>query len=216
LLAYRAQQQLDEIKKILLTVRATAVKPPTDDAAGRTVSVDGANSIGSATAKLVLIEYSDYECPFCGEYARGSYDEIKRRLVQADKAQYVFKSFPLERSHPDALKSAEAAQCAGEQGQFSAMHDLLFQNQRQLALSNLKSHASTLGLDPTKFEECMGGRMTATVRAQQQEGRELGVNATPTLLIAERQGDGTVRVRRKLVGAVPAASLMAMLSELGF
>lgn len=143
-----------------------------------------------------------------------TYPEIQRELVETGKAQYVFKNFPLEGPHPFAMKSAEAAACAGQQGKFWDMHGVLFRHQDALAPANLHGYAEDIGLDLVRFDTCMNGEMTGRIRADQIEGRQLGVNSTPTLLIGIRLPDGTVRVRQKLTGVVPPDRLLQFVREI--
>src|ERR1017187_3493654 len=88
------------------------------------------------TASLAIVEFSDFQCPFCGWYARDTYAELNREFITTGKVAYGFRNFPLEHAHPMALLAAETAACAGFQGRFWEMHDMLFSNQRALAPAN--------------------------------------------------------------------------------
>jgi protein-disulfide isomerase len=214
LLQHRMQQQLEEIKSLLQTRSPTIPRAPVDAAVNAKVTIDGSATLGSTGARLIVVEFADYQCPFCGQYARNTYPEIRRQFVDAGKVLYVFKNFPLEAIHPMALKSAEAAECAGDQDRFWDMHDLLFKSQDQLSPDDIRRNAEILGLSLSQFDECVtSGQMTSRVRANQSEARELGINSTPTFLIAERQLDGAIRVKRKVVGAIPAANFIGLLNS---
>lgn len=143
--------------------------------------------IGNPEARLSIIEYSDFECPFCGE----AYWTLKLVLEEyADNVNLVYKNFPLP-SHENAQKAAEAAECAHTQGMFEAYHDIIFENQDALTVEDLKKYASDLGLDTTVFNECLdSGTMAAEVAADKEEGTKLGVTGTPTFFIGEQTMEG--------------------------
>ncbi|MGE0041948.1 MAG: thioredoxin domain-containing protein [Vicinamibacterales bacterium] len=138
---------------------------------------------GPANAPVTIIEFSDFQCPFCGRVT----PTIERlREAYPDKIKVVFKDFPLP-SHPLAPKAGEAAHCAGDQGKYWEMHDRLFANQNQLEVPALKQHAAAIGLDQAKFDECLdSGKFGDIMNADMEEGQKLGVSSTPTLYINGR------------------------------
>ena len=111
------------------------------------VATDGAPSRGKADARVTIVEFTDYQCPFCSRYVRETYPQLDKEYVQTGKVKYVLRDLPLEAIHPLAMKAAEAAHCAGEQGKYWEMHDRLFANQTELARTDLAKHAQALGLD---------------------------------------------------------------------
>ncbi len=182
--------------------------PPTD------VSLNGVALKGASTAKIVLIEFSDFECPFCGQHAQGPYAEIQQQYVSKGKIQYAFRHFPLDQLHPAARQAAEAAACANAQGRFWEFHDMLFVNQRALQLPKLQEYAKTAQVDSSKFDACMTGRqMAAPVADDLAEARRLGLSATPAFVIGEIQPNQTVRVTRRIVGAYPMPVFQLELDE---
>lgn len=140
-------------------------------------------SRGDATAPVTIVEFSDYECNFCG----GVEPTVKRVLDQYPaKVRVVFQSFPLS-IHPHAQKASEAALCAGEQGRYFEMHEKLFANQQALGVENLKAHARALGLDPLAFDRCLdSGRMAPIVEENRKLGESVGVNSTPSFFVNGR------------------------------
>jgi len=135
---------------------------------------------GPNDAKVTIVEFSDFQCPFCGR-AHDTVEEVMR--AYAGKVRLVFRHFPLE-FHPYAAKAAEAAACANEQGKFWEYHDVLFANQQKLEVPQLKEHAGSVGLDQGKFTECLdSGRQAAVVKADQTAGSKVGVNGTPAFFI---------------------------------
>lgn len=155
---------------------------------------------GNAAAPITIIEFSDYQCPFC---ARVNPTLAKVRETYGDKVRIVFKDYPLP-NHPQALKAAEAARCAGEQKKYWEMHDAMFANQRALEVPALKQTARAIGLDGTTFDQCLdSGKFEATIRAGSALGDEMGVNSTPTLYINGRT----------VMGAMPFENFKQVIDE---
>ena len=144
---------------------------------------------GKADAPVTVIEYSDFQCPFCGRFTRNTLPQIDREYIQKGKVKFVFKHLPLP-FHQHAQKAAEAAECAGKIGgrkAFWAMHDKLFyegQPRGQLDINSLKRFAREIGLDMKRFERCLDtGETAQIVRRDYQEAQRLGVRGTPTFFI---------------------------------
>lgn len=152
-----------------------------------TQTFNGAPVEGAQNAPVTIIEYSDFQCPFCGRFFGDAYPQIKQQYIATGKVKLVFKDFPLTSLHPMAEKAAEAGQCALAQGndKFWALHDLIFTNQAQLSVANLKLWASQVsGLDTAKFNSCLdAGQMATIVQQQEQEGQAAGVTGTPSFVI---------------------------------
>jgi len=144
------------------------------------VSPDDDPALGTKGAPVTIIGFSDYECPACAEAASG----IKAILSDnPGKVLFVLRDFPLDtRAH--AFKAAEAANCAGDQGKYWEMHDLLFANQAQLDPANLKKYAAQLQLDMSQFEDCLdNGKYVNEIRHDMEDGRRYQVGATPTFFV---------------------------------
>lgn len=165
-------------------------------------------SRGSASAGIAIVEFSDFECPFCGRHARESVPKVMAEFVDSGKAKYVFRHFPLERIHPNAFAAAEAVECAGVQGAFWPMHRVLFGAQRNLTRPELDTHATQAGLNLANFKSCLDARTTSDrVRADIAEARRLDVASTPTIFIGRISGDGSVDLRVRIKGAVAIETL---------
>ncbi|MBK7863207.1 MAG: thioredoxin domain-containing protein [Archangiaceae bacterium] len=137
-------------------------------------------SRGPEGAKVTIVEFSDFQCPFCSR-AHDTVEEVMS--AYAGKVRLVFRHFPLE-FHAQAPKAAEAALCADEQKKFWEYHDVLFKNQQKLQVEDLKAHATALGLDGAKFNECLdSGRMAAVVKTDTEAGHKAGVSGTPAFFI---------------------------------
>ena len=143
---------------------------------------------GSPDASVTLLEYGDYECPYCG----AAYPIVKQ--VQArmgNRLRFVFRNFPITTSHPHAEQAAEAAEAAAAQGKFWEMHDLLYENQKRLDAADLHSYAEELRLDVEAFDEDLTTHVhAARVHDDFMSGVRSGVNGTPTFYINGRRHDG--------------------------
>jgi protein-disulfide isomerase len=139
---------------------------------------------GKADAKLTLVEFSDYECPFCARHASRTMPQLEKEYIKTGKVKYVFMDFPIESIHKRAFKAHEAALCAGEQGKYWEIHDRFFSNRRALAPKDLLNHAESLQLDMEKFRTCLdGGKHASEIRQDIAEGRKAGVRGTPTFFV---------------------------------
>ena len=157
---------------------------------------------GNTTAGCTLVEYGDYECPHCGR----AYPIVKRVQEHfGDKLLFVYRNFPLTRSHPNAEPAAETAEFAATQGKFWEMHDLLFEKQDRLGRRLYEELAGEIGIDPVALGDALdGGRFTDRVRADFTGGVRSGVNGTPTFFINGQRHDGPFDYPA-LVGAINAA-----------
>jgi protein-disulfide isomerase len=149
-------------------------------------------SRGPERAPITIVEFSDFQCPYCAQVAR-TLNQIEGQYKA--KVRLVFRDFPLP-MHKDAAKAAEAASCAAAQDRFWEMHDILFQNQKNLSTNDLRRYADTLKLNPTTFAACLdSGRYTAEWQQDQTEGRHYGVTGTPALFINGRPVFGAVTLQ---------------------
>ena len=153
------------------------------------VSADRDHIQGPDGAPVTLVEYGDYECPFCG----AAYPVIKDIQAQmGDGLRFVFRNFPITSSHPHAEKAAEAAEAASAQGRFWEMHDHLYEHQQQLRGEHLHAHAQALGLDLKRFDQELADNVYAPrVREDFMSGVRSGVNGTPTFFINGLRYDGS-------------------------
>ena len=196
------------------TAGAAAAAPAAPVPLPATIRIGGAPVLGRADAKLTIVEFSDFECPFCGRFQRDTFPQLKAEYIDAGKVRYVFRNFPLESIHPRAMQSAEAGACAHAQGKFWPMHDRLYANQQALAEINLVAHAQTMGLDMTAFRQCLAGQSIGQIRQDLEEGGRGGITGTPGFFIGTAGPDGTMKVLRRIVGAQPYASFKALLDAL--
>jgi protein-disulfide isomerase len=159
------------------------------------VSIDGDPMLGSADAPLTLVEFSDYQCPFCRRFFDNTLPALKKEFIDTGKLRYVFRDFPLDRIHKQARKAAEAARCAGAQGEYWAMHDLLFKNNGAMAIDDLKRYARLLdGMDGVAFDACLDqGKYAAEVQKGYRDGAAAGVRGTPGFVLGKPTAEGTIQ-----------------------
>ena len=165
------EKRLNQERKV--TVHLEPVRFEVDDPT--------APSLGPANAPVTLVEFSDFQCPFCG-----AFHPTLKRLHEAygDKLRIVYRQYPIASLHPNAVKAAEASLCAHDQGKFWEAHDVMFQEQKGLAVRDLKAIAGRLGMDQKKFDTCLDtGRYTEKVQDDLAQGGRAGVNGTPALFV---------------------------------
>ena len=167
----RLQQRLNRERKVEVLLRPYRVP----------LNNTGAPTLGRADAPVTLTIFSDFQCPYCGQFF-----PVLKQLERSfgDTLQVIYRQFPLPNLHPNAQKAAEASLCANEQGKFWEMHDLMFQEQDRLSVKELKEKAGRLGMDQGKFDACLdNGRYVEQIQEDQKEGNRVGVNGTPAVFI---------------------------------
>ena len=168
------------------------------------VSEDRDHTQGPADAPVTLVEYGDYECPYCGA-AYPIIKQVQERM--GEKLRFVFRNFPITTSHPHAEQAAEAAEAAASQGSFWEMHDLLYENQRRLEDEHLRTYAEQLGLDLESFDRDLAEHVhAARVREDFMSGVRSGVNGTPTFYINGARHDDSYEVKTLLAALELAAA----------
>jgi len=201
------QNELQELKKLVLLM-AGGRAPSPEPARPETINIANSPSVGEQSARLVVVEFSDYQCPYCSRFFRDTMPLIEQEYINTGKVKYVFRNLPLESIHPFAVKAAEAADCAGEQGKFWQMHRRLFSNQEALAPTDLQMHAQSIGLDLMKFNQCLsGGSHAPAIRKGAEEAFSAGIQGTPAFVIGVRNDkdprDPNIKVVSIISGAQP-------------
>lgn len=167
------------------------------------VSVDDDPFKGAPDAPVTIIEFSDYECPYCAAFFRNTLPELEEKYINAGKVKFVYRDFPIP-SHKNAQTAAEAAQCAGDEGKYWEMHDKIFENQEMMDKNNLVGHAASLGLKTDDFNLCLkDGKYADEVKNDFRDGTKAGVEGTPTFFINGR----------KVVGAQPFSVFEKIIEE---
>lgn len=145
--------------------------------------VDDDTVKGDKNAPVTIIEWSDFECPYCARFYSQAYQQIDEQYIKTGKVKLVFRDFPLS-FHQNAQKAAEAAECAGEQGKYYEMHDKLFESGVGGGVNSFKQYAMVLGLDTAKFNDCLdSGKMASETQKDMQDGIKAGIKGTPGFII---------------------------------
>ena len=197
------QKDLDAIKTFLQQLLRAPEDSKLVDA---TVPIAGRPTRGSSSAKITLVEISDYHCPFCRRHTQQTQPQIDADYVNTGKVQYVFTDYPIAQLHPDAFKSHEAANCASDQGKYWEMHNKLFVSPTKDP-SQLVSHAQEVGLDAGKLKACLdSGKYAKAVRDSAARMEQLGVDSTPTFVLGLTPAPGQpLKVVKVVKGAMPFA-----------
>lgn len=172
------------------------------------VSIAGQPSLGSPAAAVTVVEFMDYECPFCRQFARRSFPQLRARYIDTGQVRWVSRNLPLPR-HTRARPAAIAARCAGEQGRFWEMHDALLTGESRLGDEELRTLAQQLGLDLAQFSACLGREdHAAALEADIAIARGARIRATPSFVVGRAEGDvvvGQIMVGDKGPAAFDAA-----------
>ena len=223
------QQQIDELKKgqELLLKEVEEIKqllqqrPARAEFAAKpvaptvsSVNIHGEPFRGEQAARVAIMEFSDFECSFCGKYARETYPQLDQDYIKPGKVRYFFRDLPAP-GETNAFVKARAARCAGDQAKFWEMHDLLFATQAAPA-RDLTPLGQALGLDLAKFNECLESEKYAdNIERSVTGARRMGIFGTPAFVIGTLTEDGDfIRVTKLLVGAQTYEDLKSVLDEL--
>jgi protein-disulfide isomerase len=180
---------------------------------GHMLSYTGAPTLGDPQAPLVLIEYSDFHCPFCRQHVTQTLPHIKKDYVATGKLLYVFRPYPAS-ARPGGLDAAIAAQCAGRQDLFWELHDRLFSAPRPVQARDLERHARAAGVDAGAFRTCFKAGVARTeVQAQAEEGRRLGLGGTPSFVVGYNDPP-RLRVVQRIGGAQSYEAFRAVFEAL--
>jgi protein-disulfide isomerase len=181
-----------------------SAEAPTQNSELVNVDITGRPYRGADNAPVTLVEFTDYECPYCKRHFQLTLDTLL--ALYGNKLKYVIRNFPVTSLHAHAQEAAEAAECALDQGKFWEYHDLLFRRSPALRTDSLKAYAAEVGLDVTAFTTCLDPRQKRSVVARDvKDGRHYGVSGTPTFFI-----NGRI-----LIGAQPVDAFRAYIDATG-
>jgi protein-disulfide isomerase len=211
------REDMEQVKKDLAEIKSilqSAIKRPSPEKSTGTVGVTGGAMLGETDAPVTIVEFSDYQCPFCQRYSLTVFPVLKREYIDTGKVRYVFRDFPLSSIHQQAGKAHESAHCAGEFNKYWEMHDALFQNQNDLTVPSLKQYAADLGLDSTTFVECLdSGKYQVAIQKDVDDGGAAGIRGTPSFFIG-KSGSGDSITGTIIRGAQPLAKFQTIIEQL--
>lgn len=167
------------------------------------VSADDDAVLGDPNAPVEIIEFSDFQCTYCGRFYTQTLPELKSKYIDTGKVKLVYRDFPLS-FHPEAQSAAEAAECAKEQGKFWEFHDKIFENQGSMSAAAYKQWAAELGLNAEQFNSCYdSGKYKSEVQKDFQDGQKAGVSGTPTCYVNGHQ----------IIGAQPFSAFQSIIEQ---
>ena len=176
------------------------------------VALDGAILIGNSDASVVMLEFSDFECPSCGKYSTAILPVLKKEYIDTGRLLWAFRNLPI-RIHANAQAAALAATCVAQQGKFLLFHDLLFANQRRLDSQSLNDHAVSLGIDPTLYKRCLERDAPDRVEKDLQLATMLGVTGTPSFFVGTARPGRHLTVKTTIKGTKPLREFVSAIEE---
>ena len=204
----KMQQDIEMLKKQIQVLarekRMQPSTPPVIEVAPkpRSISLGTIQPLGNPGAKVALIEFADYQCPYCERFYTQSFGSLKNRFIDTGKVMYVYRDLPAP-NRAQALPAAIAARCAGEQGKYYEMQSLLFSSGGNLKQDSYTRFAKKLGLDASKFSACLiDNNQLERIRQDMIEAQNLGIRGTPTFYIGTVKGNKIVD-EQQIVGALP-------------
>jgi protein-disulfide isomerase len=204
--------ELNELKR-LITANVGVRPGPQPPAPPSELATPDQSFQGDSGAAVAIIEYADFECPYCGQYERDIYPQIFSDYIETGKVKYFYRDLPLP-MHPHAMVAARAARCAGEQGKFWEMHDSLFAKQNAIREVDMPGRAQELGLDTTKFSECLSSdRHTDEIKQSAAEAQKMGIGGTPTFFIGKVDPKGDVTNLKMIIGARPYDAFKSVIDD---
>lgn len=202
---------LNDIKQLLASAVRPTPQPPA--APPSALATNGESARGDSGATVAIVEYADFECPYCGQYEHDIYPQISKDYIETGKVKYFYRDMPLP-MHPHAMIAARAARCAGEQGKYWEMHDSLFAKQNLLRDVDMPGRAQELGLDAAKFSECLSSdRFTDELKKSANEAAKMGIDGTPGFFIGTAGPDGKVTNLKMLLGMRPYDDFRSVIDD---
>lgn len=219
IILYSQERSLDELTSEVAALRSEQdhlAGQASNKAIGADIDVTGAPALGPASDVVTLVEFSDYECPYCIKHFLQTMPQIQANYIATGKIRYVFKDFPIDENHPMAIRAHEAAHCAMEQQKFWVLHVRLFSAPGTHTPDQLVARATEAGLDIPAFKACIAsGRTTAAIRQSVAVATDLGADGTPTFYLGRRDlATDHVRVAKMLDGAQPFSAFQEAIDDL--
>jgi protein-disulfide isomerase len=206
-------KELRQIRQLLERQQAKAPQAQEEQVVKAKVNLEGFAMLGSKEAPLTIVEFTDYQCPFCQRFHTTAFPELKKNYIDTGKVRFYSRDMPLD-FHPDAMRAAEAARCAGEQGQFWQLRDVMGANPNKLDMDSLVADVTDLKMDVKAFRTCVESeKYKNAVQTDVMEAMKIGANGTPTFVVGKSTPDAVDG--ELVVGAQPYPMFDQKLKELG-
>jgi protein-disulfide isomerase len=198
----QADEILDELRRIRELLEAQAGRGGAQVPVHAKLNLDGFQMLGAANAPITVVEFTDYQCPYCQHFHTEVYGDLKKHYVDTGKVRFFSRDLPLNSLHPDALRAAQAGRCAADQNQFWAMRDMMVSDPTKLDLESLVAYAGKLGVDVDVFRSCLTSeKYKEAVQTDVMDAMRIGAEGTPTFVIGKTTPTGVDG--ELLVGAQP-------------
>ena len=206
-------KELRQIRQLLEKQQAQAPQAQGEQVVKAKVNLEGFAMLGSKEAPLTIVEFTDYQCPFCQRFHTTAFPELKKNYIDTGKVRFYSRDMPLD-FHPDAMRAAEAARCASDQGQFWRLRDVMGANPNKLDMDSLVADVTNLKMDVKAFRACVESeKYKSAVQTDVMEAMKIGANGTPTFVVGKSTPNGVDG--ELMVGAQPYPMFDQKLQELG-
>jgi protein-disulfide isomerase len=193
--------ELRQIRQLLQQQTARNAPPPEPPVQRAKLALDGLPMLGVKTAPITIVEYTDYQCPFCQRFHVTTFAELKKNYIDTGKARFFSKDMPLD-FHPNAMRAAQAARCANEQGKYWQLRDVMGANPNNLDLESIARFAGDLKMDVDALRACVtSDKYKRIVQNDMVEAMKIGATGTPTFVVGRTTPEGVDG--ELLVGALP-------------
>jgi protein-disulfide isomerase len=212
----QADDILNELRQIRQLLEKMQVKgpaqPDAEQPARAKLNLDGFQMLGDKNAPLTMVEFTDYQCPFCRQFHETTYSRLKKEYIDTGKLRFYSRDLPLD-FHANAMRAAEAARCAADQGKFWQLRDIMGANPDKLEMSNLVENATGLKMDVAAFRSCVEGeKYKNAIQTDVMEAMKIGATGTPTFVVGKSTADGVDG--EVVLGALPFAMFDQKLKEI--
>jgi len=182
----QADQIIEELRQIRQLLQAQAEKNAPPQPTHAKLDLTGFQMLGSKNAPVTIVEFTDYQCPYCRQFHVAVFNELKKNYIDSGKVRFYSRDLPLDSIHPNAVRAAQAGRCASDQGQFWTLRDLMGSNPDKLDLENLVSEAGSLKMDTKTFRTCLETqKYKEAVQTDVLEAMKIGAQATPTFVLGK-------------------------------
>ncbi|HMD71632.1 MAG TPA: thioredoxin domain-containing protein [Bryobacteraceae bacterium] len=206
-------EELRQIHQLLERQQQQPAKPPAPPQPARAqIDLNGAEMLGSPTAPITVVEFTDYQCPFCQRFHLSVFGDMKKYFIDTGKVRFYSRDLPLDSIHPNAMRAAMSARCAAEQGQFWKLRDIMGANPGKLELADLVDDAASLKMDTAAFRACVeSGKYREAVQSNVLEAMKFGIGGTPSFVVGKTTPEG---VDGEVVeGALPLAEFAKVFAK---
>ena len=209
----QADEILSELRQIRQLLEKQGEKGGEPAAQRAKLNLEGFQLLGSKDAPITLVEFTDYQCPFCQRFHTTVFGELKKNYIDTGKVRFYSRDMPLDSIHPDAIRAAQAARCAADQGQYWALRDIMGAHPDKLDLNSLVNDATALKMDASAFKACLDSqKYKNAVQTDVLEAMKIGAEATPTFVLGKSTPDGVDG--ELVVGAQPYGYFQMKLQKL--